>query len=87
MVPLLVAGGHDVWGMTRTPSKSALLWKAGAEPVVCDVYDLSALREAVVRSKADAVLHLLTDLPDDASAIASFTEANARIRCEAHATC
>ena len=82
VVPLLVAGGHDVWGMTRTPSKSDLLWKAGAEPVVCDVYDLPALREAVVRSEVDAVLHLLTDLPDDASAIEAFTEANARIRRE-----
>ena len=82
VVPLLVADGHDVWGMTRTPSKSDLLWKAGAEPVVCDVYDLPALRDEVVRSQADAVLHLLTDLPDDASAIEGFTEANARIRRE-----
>jgi uncharacterized protein YbjT (DUF2867 family) len=82
VVPLLVADGHDVWGMTRTPSKSDLLWKAGAEPVVCDVYDLAALRDEVVRSEADAVLHLLTDLPDDLSAIEAFTQANARIRRE-----
>jgi nucleoside-diphosphate-sugar epimerase len=82
VVPLLVAGGHDVWGMTRTASKSDLLWKAGAEPVVCDVYDLSVLRDEVVRSQAEAVLHLLTDLPDDPAAIEGFTEANARIRRE-----
>lgn len=82
VVPLLVADGHEVWGMTRTPSKSDLLRKAGAEPVVCDVYDLPVLRDEVVRSQADAVLHLLTDLPDDLSAIESFTEANARIRRE-----
>jgi uncharacterized protein YbjT (DUF2867 family) len=82
VVPLLVAGGHDVWGMTRTASKSDLLWKTGAEPVVCDVYDLSVLRDEVVRSQAEAVLHLLTDLPDDPAAIEGFTEANARIRRE-----
>jgi uncharacterized protein YbjT (DUF2867 family) len=82
VVPLLVADGHDVWGMTRTASKSDLLWKAGAEPVVCDVYDLSAVRDQVVRSQAEAVLHLLTDLPDDPAAIEGFTEANARIRRE-----
>jgi uncharacterized protein YbjT (DUF2867 family) len=82
VVPLLVVGGHDVWGMTRTASKSDLLWKAGAEPVVCDVYDLSVLRDEVVRSQAEAVLHLLTDLPDDPAAIEGFTEANARIRRE-----
>jgi hypothetical protein len=68
--------------MTRTASKSDLLWKAGAEPVVCDVYDLSVLRDEVVRSQAEAVLHLLTDLPDDPAAIEGFTEANARIRRE-----
>ena len=82
VVPLLVASGHDVWGMTRTASKADLLWKAGAEPVVCDVYDLPTLRDEVVRSQADAVLHLLTDLPDEVSAIDGFTEANARIRRE-----
>ena len=82
VVPLLVGGGHDVWGMTRTQSKSDLLWKAGAEPVVCDVYDLGALRDEVVRSQADAVLHLLTDLPDDPTAIERFSEANSRIRRE-----
>jgi nucleoside-diphosphate-sugar epimerase len=82
VVPLLVAGGHDVWGMTRTPSKADLLWRAGAEPVVCDVYDVPALRDEVVRSQPDALLHLLTDLPDDLSAVEGFTEANTRIRRE-----
>lgn len=34
LVPLLVAAGHDVAGMTRTPAKTEQLQAMGAEPVV-----------------------------------------------------
>jgi uncharacterized protein YbjT (DUF2867 family) len=50
LVPLLVAAGHDVAGMTRTPAKLQQLRDLGAEPVLCDVYDAAALRDAVVAS-------------------------------------
>jgi uncharacterized protein YbjT (DUF2867 family) len=49
-VPLvreLVAAGHEVAGMTRSASKVEMLRGLGAEPVVCDVYDADAAREAV----------------------------------------
>lgn len=82
LVPLLVADGHDVTGMTRSPEKADTLRALGAEPAVCDVYDARALRDAVVGSCAQAIVHLLTDLPDDETKIAKFTEANARIRRE-----
>ena len=48
LVPLLVAAGHEVAGMTRSPGKLELLRDLGAEPFACDVFDLAALREAVV---------------------------------------
>jgi uncharacterized protein YbjT (DUF2867 family) len=79
LVPLLVAGGHEVAGMTRTPGKLERLQELGAEPVLCDVYDADALREAVVTFRPDAVVNQLTDLPDRA---ATVNEANARIRRE-----
>ena len=82
LVPLLIADGHEVTGMTRSEQKADALRALGAEPAVCDVYDADALREAVVRVNADAVVHLLTDLPDDMSEIDTFTAANARIRRE-----
>ncbi|MGZ8581283.1 MAG: NAD-dependent epimerase/dehydratase family protein [Actinomycetota bacterium] len=82
VVPLLVAGGHEVWGMTRTPSKADTLRAVGAEPSVCDVYDLPVLRDAIVDADPEMVMHLLTDLPDDVSAIDGFVDANARIRRE-----
>ena len=82
LVPLLVADGHVVAGMTRSQEKADGLVAIGAEPVVCDVYDAEALREAAVAFGAEAVIHQLTDLPDDEASIPGFEAANARIRRE-----
>ena len=82
LVPLLIADGHEVTGMTRSERKADALRALGAEPAICDVYEADALREAVVSAKPEAVVHLLTDLPDDMAEIDGFTAANARIRRE-----
>jgi D-arabinose 1-dehydrogenase-like Zn-dependent alcohol dehydrogenase len=82
LLPLLIAAGHTVAGMTRSGSKRELLTSMGAQPVVCDVFDAAALREAVVAFRPDAVLHQLTDLPDTADRIPQFAARNARIRTE-----
>jgi nucleoside-diphosphate-sugar epimerase len=82
LVPLLVAAGHTVAGMTRSPDKAAALRDLGASPVVCDVYDADALREAVEAFGPDMVMHQLTDLPDDVDEIARFGDRNDRIRRE-----
>lgn len=79
LVPLLVAAGHAVAGMTRTPSKLEQLRELGAEPVLCDVYDAVALGKAVGAFRPDAVVNELTDLPDE---LAARNEPNARIRRE-----
>jgi nucleoside-diphosphate-sugar epimerase len=86
-VPLLVADGHVVAGTTRTESKAAMLRELGAEPVVVDVYDAAALRDAVVAFGPDLVMHQLTDLPHEAAEMAgpnaaAAAAANARIRDE-----
>jgi uncharacterized protein YbjT (DUF2867 family) len=82
LVPLLVGAGHDVAGMTRFPARAEVLRALGATPVVCDVYDAAALRDAVAGYGPDAVIHQLTDLPDDAARIAEHAAANNRIRRE-----
>jgi nucleoside-diphosphate-sugar epimerase len=79
LVPLLVARGHEVAGMTRTPAKAGRLRDLGAEPVVCDAFDAVALRDAVVAFGPDAVVNELTDLPDRPAAA---NEGNARMRRE-----
>jgi nucleoside-diphosphate-sugar epimerase len=79
LVPLLVAAGHSVAGVTRSPAKVDRLRELGAEPVLCDVYDREALRDSVSAFKPEVVLHQLTDMPDDRARIPEFAEANMRI--------
>jgi nucleoside-diphosphate-sugar epimerase len=82
LTPLLIEEGHTVAGMTRTPAKAPELRELGAQPVICDVFDLEALRGAVAAFDPDLVLHQLTDLPDDVSQIGDYGERNDRIRRE-----
>jgi nucleoside-diphosphate-sugar epimerase len=82
LTPLLVEAGHEVAGTTRSEEKAEIVRGLGAEPVVVDVYDAAALREAVVAFGPELVMYQLTDLPDDAAEIPSRAAANARIREE-----
>lgn len=82
LLPLLVAGGHVVAGMTRSPQKASQIAAGGGEPIVCDVFDGEALREAVVRFAPEAVVHQLTDLPDALGELQGYAAANDRIRTE-----
>jgi nucleoside-diphosphate-sugar epimerase len=82
LIPLLVAEGHAVLGMTRTPANVPMLQALGAEPFVGDVYDRAALTDAMVRFAPQLVMHQLTDLPDDAARIPEHAAANSRIRRE-----
>jgi nucleoside-diphosphate-sugar epimerase len=82
LLPLLVEAGHVVAGMTRSPERADGLRAAGAEPVVCDVFDAEALRAAVVDFGPEAVMHQLTDLPDDAAQVSEWGPRNMRMRRE-----
>lgn len=82
LVPLLVAEGHVVAGMTRTPGNVESLRSLGAQPVVCDVFDRGLLLEVVARFVPELVIHQLTDLPDDAARVPAQSEANNRMRRE-----
>lgn len=82
LLPLLVAAGHEVAGMTRTPGKAGQVRALGAEPVVCDVFDRQQLARAIAGFRPDCVLHQLTDLPDDVRQLPERTAANNRIRRE-----
>jgi uncharacterized protein YbjT (DUF2867 family) len=82
LVPLLIEGGHEVAGMTRSAGKADHLRSLGAAPVVCDVFDAGALTAAVRGFGPELVMHQLTDLPDDVEQIGSFASRNDRIRTE-----
>ena len=61
-MPLLVAGGHEVVAMTRSPQKAAVLHAAGAQHVVADALDRAGVVEAVRRARPAVVIHQLTGL-------------------------
>ncbi len=82
LIAELVAEGHRVTGVTRSPGKAGMLRDLGAEPAVCDVYDAAALHDLVVRCAPDAVMHHVTDLPDDPARIVEYQSRNARARRE-----
>lgn len=84
LTPMLVAAGHEVTGTTRTAGKAEAIRALGAEPVVVDVYDASALMRAVAAAAPDAIIHQLTDLPF-APGTPQYQEGlarNARLRIE-----
>ena len=63
LVPRLLAAGHEVVGMTRSPERAEALRAASADAVVCDVYDRDALEEAVGAARPEVVVNQLTDIP------------------------
>jgi 2-alkyl-3-oxoalkanoate reductase len=60
-VPLLIAGGHRVTAIGRTPEKRTALVRAGATAVDVDLFDPRAIGEAIARH--DVVVNLATHIP------------------------
>jgi nucleoside-diphosphate-sugar epimerase len=63
LMPMLLAEGHQVTGMTRTRAKLEQLRAAGAEAVLADALDAEAVHASVAEARPDAVIHQLTALP------------------------
>ena len=84
LIPMLAARGHEVTGITRSPSKADVLRRLGAEPLVVDALDASALRNAVLNARPEVVVHEMTAL-GNASDLRHFNRAFAqtnRLRTE-----
>lgn len=82
LIPLMLAEGHAVAAMTRTPSKMNELRAAGVSPVLCDLFDPEALVAAVTEFRPDVVMHQVTDLPDRLEELSEFLPRNNRVRSE-----
>ena len=64
-VPLtraLIAGGHEVLGLARSPESVDHLTQSGIQPILANVMDRDGLLKAVKGVQADAVIHALTAL-------------------------
>jgi nucleoside-diphosphate-sugar epimerase len=62
LIPQLVAAGHQVVAMTRTPSKQDGLRALGARPVIADALDPDAVAGVVGEAEPDVIVHQLTAL-------------------------
>jgi nucleoside-diphosphate-sugar epimerase len=65
LVPLLVRAGHEVAGTTRRAERAQTLTEQQAKPVIVDMLDEAAVREAVAEVRPDAIIHQLTDLAEE----------------------
>jgi nucleoside-diphosphate-sugar epimerase len=84
LVPRLVERGHEVIGTARSAAKAGRLRAQGAEPVVLDLLDPGAVREAVAAARPDAIVHqatALAGLSDFRDFDGSFAQTN-RLRTE-----
>lgn len=74
IVALLVAQGHQVTALTRSPAGADLVRSLGADAVLGDALDAESVNAAVLAAAPDVVMHQLTDLA------ARNTAANAALR-------
>jgi 2-alkyl-3-oxoalkanoate reductase len=64
LVPQLQDAGHEVVGTSTSPDGAQRLRELGAEPVVLDVLEARAVRQAVLEIAPDAIVHQATALAD-----------------------
>lgn len=86
LVPRLLAGGHEVVGMTRSAGKAAAIEAAGARAVVADALDPDQVARAVAAAEPEAIVHELTALAGGDFDLRNFDryfELTNRLRTEA----
>ncbi len=62
LVPQLIDAGHDVIGTHNSPASAELLRTLGGKPVMLDLLDPGAVREAVLEAEPEAIVHEATAL-------------------------
>jgi nucleoside-diphosphate-sugar epimerase len=62
LVPQLIDAGHEVIGTFRSPRSAEHVRSLGAEPVPLDLLDARSVRNAVLASEPEAIIHEATAL-------------------------
>jgi nucleoside-diphosphate-sugar epimerase len=80
----LLANGHALVALTRSPEKARALVEQGIEPAVADVFDAEAVKAVVSRAQPEIVIEQLTALPRTYTrqSLTATAEFNTRIRLE-----
>ena len=82
LVRALVAAGHQVTALTRSPGKQDELRRLGATPALADALDSEALSRVVASAKPTHVIHQLTALPKEGPSSTSDLIATNRLRID-----
>jgi nucleoside-diphosphate-sugar epimerase len=82
LVRALVAAGHQVTALTRSPGKQDELRRLGATPALADALDLEALSRVVSLASPTHVIHQLTALPKEGPSSTSDLIATSRLRID-----
>ncbi|TMR24975.1 NAD-dependent epimerase/dehydratase family protein [Nonomuraea turkmeniaca] len=83
-VPALLAEGHTVTALARTPGKAAALAERGATPVAVSLFDRQALASALAGH--DAVVNLASAIPPMSRFMSTKAQReNHRVRAEGSA--
>jgi nucleoside-diphosphate-sugar epimerase len=64
LVAQLIDRGHDVVGTHHSPENAEPIRALGAEPILLDLLDRAAVRDAVAAARPDAIAHEATALKD-----------------------
>jgi nucleoside-diphosphate-sugar epimerase len=64
LVPQLIARGHEVIGTSKSPANGQRIRALGAESIALDLLDPGAVRQAVLDTRPDAIVHQATALAD-----------------------
>ncbi|WP_017314202.1 NAD-dependent epimerase/dehydratase family protein [Mastigocladopsis repens] len=80
----LLARGHNVVALTRSPERAPSLAAQGIEPAIADVFDADSVKAAVIRAQPEVVIEQLTALPRTYSreSMTAAAPLNTRIRLE-----
>jgi nucleoside-diphosphate-sugar epimerase len=84
LIDQLLANGHAVVALTRSPEKAPALVEQGIEPAIADVFDADAVKAVVRRARPEVVIEQLTALPRTYTreSMRTAAEFNRRIRLE-----
>jgi 2-alkyl-3-oxoalkanoate reductase len=63
LIAELLAKGHALVALTRSPEKGRALGQQGIEPAIADVFDTDAVKAVVSRAQPEVVIEQLTALP------------------------
>jgi uncharacterized protein YbjT (DUF2867 family) len=63
LIAALLAKGHPLVVLTRSPEKAQALEDQGIEPAIADVFETDAVKAVVSRARPEVVIEQLTALP------------------------